>query len=458
MNGRAQPPSALSVSELSARVRHTLTQHVGRVVVFGELSNFKAYGPGGNWYFTLKDAGAQLKAVMFSRDRRFLKYRPQDGDEILVRGRIELYTPRGDVQVIVDRMEPLGAGRLQEQFEKLKAKLAAEGLFAQERKNPVPRVPRRIGIVTSPQAAALQDILRTLRLRDPTLAITLSPTRVQGEGAAREIAAAIDLLNRLGTVEVILLARGGGSIEDLWSFNEEVVARAIARSRIPIICGVGHETDVSIADFVADLRAPTPTGAAERAVPIRRDLEAATADLRGRLLGATGRSMQRRSRRIQELRQRLLSPQRRLELAAQRLDESRGRLGRAVVQGMERRHERLASARQRLQGRSPDRDLLLAHRRVDAARDRLAHAIVLDLRDRRRDLEGRRRQLALVGPLQSLERGYALAVGGDGALLRRASQVAPGDALIVRLHEGAVACTVNEVRDSDELDLLGRPR
>jgi len=458
VNGRPQPPSAVSVSELSARVRHTLTQHVGRVVVFGELSNFKAYGAGGNWYFTLKDAGAQIKAVMFSRDRRFLKYRPRDGDEILVRGRIELYTPRGDVQVIVDRMEPLGAGRLQEQFEKLKAKLASEGLFSRERKVPTPRVPRRIGIVTSRQAAALQDILRTLRLRDPTLSITLSPARVQGKGSASEIAAAIDLLNDLGTVEVILLARGGGSLEDLWSFNEEVVARAIARSRIPIICGVGHETDVSIADFVADLRAPTPTGAAERAVPIRRDLEAATADLRGRLVGATGRAMQRRSQRIQELRQRLLSPQRRLELAAQRLDESQGRLRRAVTQGMKRRHERLAGARQRLQVRSPDRDLALLHGRVAAARDRLSHAIVLDLRDRRRELEGRRRQLALVGPLQSLERGYALAVAGDGTLLRRASQLTQGDPITVRLHEGAVACTVQEVRSSDELDLLGRPR
>lgn len=458
MNGRATPPNGLSVSELSVRVRSALQERVGRVVVFGELSNFKAYGAGGNWYFTLKDAGAQIKGVMFSRDRRFLKYRPKDGDEVLVRGRVELYAPRGDVQIIVDRMEPLGAGRLQEEFERLKAQLAREGLFAPERKLPVPKVPRRIGIVTSRQAAALQDILRTLRLRDPTLAITLSPTRVQGEGAAREIAEAIDLLNRLGTVEVILLARGGGSLEDLWSFNEEVVARAIARSRIPIICGVGHETDVTIADFVSDLRAPTPTGAAERAVPQRRDLEAAASDLRGRLLGATGRSLERRNQRIAELRQRLLSPQRQLELASQRLDESRGRLSRAVLMGMDRRRERLAHASQRLAGRQPDRELLVARRRLDAARERLALAGMQDLRERRAALEARRRQLSLVGPLQSLERGYALAVGADGALLRRAGQVSAGDEVVVRLHQGALACTVAEVRDSEELDLLGRNR
>ena len=455
MNGR---PSALSVSELSARVRNALYERVGRVVVFGEISNFKAYGAGGNWYFTLKDAGAQLKAVMFSRDRRFLRYRPKDGDEILVRGRIDLYAPRGDVQVIVDRMEPLGAGRLQEQFEKLKKRLASEGLFSPERKRLIPRVPRRIGIVTSPQAAALQDILRTLRLRDPTLSVTLSPARVQGEGAAREIAEAIDLLNRLGLVEVILLARGGGSLEDLWSFNEEVVARAVARSRIPIICGVGHETDVTIADFVADLRAPTPPGAAERAVPIRRDLEAALQDLRGRLVGATGRGLARRNQRIEELRQRLLSPQRRLELASQRLDEARGRLERAATTGLALRRERLDGARQRLQARSPDRDVARARERLGAARERLAHAALVELRGRRASLEGARRQLSLVGPLQSLERGYALAVADSGALLRRADDVQPGDAVTVRLHEGALDCTVNEVRMTDALDLLGRRR
>lgn len=457
MNGRPQRGSALSVSELSARVRNALYERVGRVVVFGELSNFKAYGPGGNWYFTLKDAGAQMKGVMFSRDRRFLKYRPKDGDEILVRGRIDLYAPRGDVQVIVDRMEPLGAGRLQEQFEQLKRTLASEGLFAADRKKRVPAVPRRIGIVTSPQAAALQDILRTLRLRDPTLSVTLSPARVQGEGAAREIAAALDLLNRLGLVEVILLARGGGSLEDLWSFNEEVVARAIARSRIPIICGVGHETDVTIADFVADLRAPTPTGAAERAVPLRRELEAAVSDLRGRLIGATGRTLQRRSSRVEELRQRLLSPQRRLELASQRLDDARGRLLRATEVGMTLRRERVESARARLLSRTPDRDVKRAAERLAAVRERLSLATVQQLRARRTALEAQRRQLALVGPLQSLERGYALAVGPTGALLRSASEVSPGDGLTVRLHEGAVDCTVNEVRVG-ELDLLGRGR
>ncbi|MCO4770353.1 MAG: exodeoxyribonuclease VII large subunit [Deltaproteobacteria bacterium] len=458
MNGRPQPPSALSVSELSARVRNALYERVGRVVVFGELSNFKAYGQGGNWYFTLKDAGAQVKAVMFSRDRRFLKYRPKDGDEILVRGRVDLYAPRGDVQVIVDRMEPLGAGRLQEQFERLKAMLNAEGLFSAQRKKPVPRVPRRVGIVTSPQAAALQDILRTLRLRDPTLAVTLSPSRVQGEGAAREIAAALDLLNRLGDVEVILLARGGGSLEDLWSFNEEVVARAIARSRIPVICGVGHETDVTIADFVADLRAPTPTGAAERAVPQRRDLEAALGDLRGRLLGATGRTLQRRSQRVEELRKRLLSPQRRLELSAQRLDEARSRLGRATLTGLERRRERLENARRRLEARTPDRDVQRARERVAQLKERLGRAVVIDLGSRRVALDARRRQLGLVGPLQSLERGYALAVGDSGTLLRRASQVREGDAVTIRLHEGALDCTVVDVRDDDALDLLGRRR
>lgn len=455
MNDRPHP-NALSVSDLTGRIRDTLVRGVGRVVVYGEISNFKSYGSGGNWYFTLKDGGSQIRAVMFSRDRRFVRFRVQDGDAVLAFARVEVYQPRGDLQIIVDRVQPLGAGRLQEEFERLKARLASEGLFDAARKQRPPRVPRRIGIVTSPQAAALQDILRTLRLRDPTLAVTLSPARVQGDGAALEVAAALDLLNRLGEVEVILLARGGGSLEDLWAFNEEPVARAIARSRIPVICGVGHETDTTIADFVADLRAPTPTGAAERAVPLRRDLDAAVSDLRGRMIAATGRMLQRRSDRVDELRARLLSPQRRLELASQRLDEAEGRLQRAVEVGLERRRQRLAAARAGL--RDPRREVQQARDRVAVLRERLAQATVVDLRSRRRGLEAARRQLALVGPLQSLERGYALAVGEGGVLLRDAADSAPGDAVTVRLHRGALRCTVAEVRSGDGLDLLGRER
>ena len=455
---RPQPPvpGAVSIGELVATVRDTLVERIGWVTVWGEVSNFKAYGQG-NWYFTLKDADASLKAVMFSRDRRFMKYRPKDGDEVLVRGRVDVYTQRGDLQIIIERMKPLGAGQLQEQFERLKQRLRAEGLFDPARKRPLPVVPRRIGIVTSLQAAALQDMLRTLSLRDPTLAITIAPARVQGEGAGATIAAALDLLNRAADVDVILLGRGGGSLEDLWAFNEEIVARAVARSRIPIICGVGHETDTTIAEFVADLRAPTPTGAAERAVPVRRQLEATLADLRARLVTSGQRGLQRRLARTIELRQRLLSPRRRLDLASQRLDDARGRLDRALAAGLETRSQRLRGLLGRLEARDPRHELTAARARLASARDRLQQATVVDLRARRRLVEGRRRQLQLVGPLQSLERGYALA-SASGQLVRSPADVGVGDDLRVRLHGGALECRVLDVIEDPELDLLGRRR
>ncbi len=449
-------PGAVSISELSAAIRDAVIDNVGRVTAWGEVSNFKAYGRG-NWYFTLKDADAQLRAVMFARDRRFMKYRPKDGDEVLVRGRVEVYGARGDLQIIVERMKPLGAGQLQEQFEQLKRRLRSEGLFEPARKKPLPTVPRRIGIVTSPQAAALQDILRTLNLRDPTLAITLAPARVQGDGAGATIAAALDLLNRASDVEVILLGRGGGSLEDLWAFNEEVVARAVARSRIPIICGVGHETDVTIADFVADLRAPTPTGAAERAVRVRTDLEAGLAALRARLARGGRRSLERRLARTQELRQRLLSPRRRLELASQRLDDARGRLERALGAGVRARSERMRGLVSRLRARDPQADVVAARARLQVAGMRLRQAALVDLRTRRRAVDGKRRQLQLVGPLQSLERGYALA-STDAGLLRAPSDVRVGDEIQVRLHGGALRCNVSDVIEDPELDLLGRRR
>jgi len=449
-------PGAVSISELSAAIREALIDNGGRVTAWGEVSNFKAYGQG-NWYFTLKDADAQLRGVMFARDRRFMKYRPKDGDEVLVRGRVEVYGARGDLQIIVERMKPLGAGQLQEQFEQLKRRLRSEGLFDPTRKQPLPTVPRRIGIVTSPQAAALQDMLRTLNLRDPTLAITLAPARVQGEGAGATIAAALDLLNRASDVEVILLGRGGGSLEDLWAFNEEVVARAVARSRIPVICGVGHETDVTIADFVADLRAPTPTGAAERAVRVRTDLEAGLADLRARLARGGRRSLERRLARTQELRQRLLSPRRRLDLASQRLDDVRGRLERALGAGVRARSERMRGLVSRRRARDPQADLVTARARLQVAGERLRQAALVDLRARRRAVDGQRRQLQLVGPLQSLERGYALA-STDAGLLRAPSDVQVGDEIQVRLRGGALRCNVSDVIEDPELDLLGRRR
>ena len=406
------PRDVQTVSQLARRIRGVLDDSFSRVWVRGEISNLRRYGSG-HWYFTLKDEGGQLSAAMFARDNRRVRFAPADGDEVLLEGRVDLYQQRGNLQVVASWMEPLGAGRLQARFEELKARLQAEGLFDPDRKRPLPAVPRRIGIVTSAQAAALQDMLRTLAGRDPTLSITIAPARVQGEGAAAEIAGALELLQRCSDVEVILCGRGGGSLEDLWAFNEEVVARAIAACRIPVISGVGHEIDFSIADFVADARAATPTAAAELAVSPRADLEAAVQDLRRRLDAAWLRGRSWRRERLRGVTRRLPTPRRRLDVASQRLDD---------------------------------------------ATDRLHRALVASLRLRRSRLEAGRRALRALGPLESLGRGYAIVSTDGGEVLRDAGRVELGDSVHVRLNRGALECTVETVVVSQELDLRGRRR
>lgn len=455
-----EPADVHSVSQLARRVRSVLDGSFESVWVKGELSNYRSY-PSGHWYFTLKDNDAQLKAAMFGRDNRKVRFQPKDGDEVLVRGRVDLYSRRGDLQVVVEHMEPLGAGKLHQEFERLKQRLGEEGLFDAERKQELPRVPRRIGIVTSEKAAALQDMLRVLESRDPTLAITLAPARVQGDGAAETIAAALDLLNRASDVEVILCGRGGGSMEDLWAFNEEVVARAIARSRIPVISGVGHEIDFTIADFVADARAPTPTAAAELATPVRAELEAMVADRRQRLVLAQSRGLRRRRQRADELALRLQasSPRRRLDARAQRLDDASQRLGLAAQRGLAQRRERARVAGQRLTAASPAKRLAPLSRRLQDAGERLERALLVDLATRRDRLESGHRALSVLGPLQSLGRGYAIATSeGDGSVLRDAAEQAPGEQVRVRLSRGALRCTVEEVVVDADLDLRGRIR
>src|SRR5687768_13331508 len=256
---------SFTVSELTATIRGLLEDTIGEVLVEGEISNCRVWNTG-HMYFTLKDGDAQLRAVMFRTQLRYLKFKPEDGLHVVARGRLNVYAPKGEYQITCEHMEPHGRGALQLAFEQLKKKLAAEGLFDAARKRPLPALPRRIGIVTSLDGAALRDIIRVLRRRYPNAHLVLSPTRVQGEGAGREVAHAIRKIARIQGVDVVILARGGGSLEDLWAFNEEVLARVIAECPVPIISGVGHETDFTIADFVADLRAPTPSAAAELVV------------------------------------------------------------------------------------------------------------------------------------------------------------------------------------------------
>jgi len=330
-------PRALTVSELTDRIQGVLEVEFADVWVEGEVSNLKI-APSGHWYFSLKDDRAQVRAVVWKTDTRLIRFRPRDGMKVLARGQVRVYAPRGEYQISVQVLEPLGKGSLQQAFEELKERLGKEGLFDAARKRPLPMLPRRIGVVSSPTGAVVQDILRVLRARYVNLGVLLYPARVQGPEAAGEVAQGIRTLSRLGGLDVLIVARGGGSLEDLWAFNDEQVARALSSSKVPTICAVGHETDFTIADFVADLRAPTPSAAAERVVQAKEDLVAQIAALESRLLGATRLRFTRVRARVEAVTShRVFAAERgRLRSRAQRVDElfRRGETG--LVRGLER--------------------------------------------------------------------------------------------------------------------------
>ncbi|MBN1179637.1 MAG: exodeoxyribonuclease VII large subunit [Anaerolineae bacterium] len=392
-----------TVSQLVGRIRALVESDraLGDVWVEGEISNFSR-ASSGHCYFTIKDAGAELRGVMWRNTAHALRTLPRDGDHVLVHGYVGVYEQRGAIQLYVDHVEAAGAGRLYQEFERLKARLEAEGLFAPERKRPLPPFPHRIGIVTSPTAAALRDVLTVLSRRYPLAGVLLAPTRVQGEQAPPEIVDALVRLNERADVDVIIVARGGGSIEELWAFNDERVVRAIAGSRIPVICGVGHETDFSLADFAADLRAPTPSAAAELATPNLEDLRAQVTRLQSHLAGQMQVALDDRrwalDQKVQALK--LLSPQTQLVQARQRIDEWTGRATLALLHALRLRRERLAGLTGRLEG---------------------------------------------VSPLATLQRGYAIVRRrADEDVVTCVSHVAPGDALRIQVSDGTFDATVAE--------------
>lgn len=450
MNDTARRP-VRRVSELCRELKRTLADDFEDCWVEGELSGLRPHASG-HWYFTLKDGEAQLKAAMFARDNRRIRFAPRDGDQVLVRGRVDLYEPRGDLQLIVSHMEPRGQGALLAEFERLKARLAAEGLFAPERKRPLPFLPRRIGIVTSESGAALHDMLSVLGQRDPGLSITIAPARVQGAGAAASIAAALELLGAHGQVEVILCGRGGGSLEDLWAFNEEAVVRALAACPVPVISCVGHETDITLADFAADVRAPTPTAAAEMVVPDRAGLVVELTDLSERLDHAFRRATRLRRERVELLRARLLSPQRRLDRDQQRLDDLRERLQHAATRRLHDRSRRVENLGLRLGAQGPGRRILSEQQRSAALSSRLLPALLRTMGKRRASSEALRRQLLTLGPLASLERGYAIVRDQGGAVVRNASDLGVGQRIEVVLHRGSA---IAEVQSVEPLSRLG---
>jgi exodeoxyribonuclease VII large subunit len=437
------------VSELTENIGELLERAFPDVWIEGEVSNCHA-AQSGHIYFTLKDARSQIRCVCFRDQARMLKFRPEDGLHVTVRGSLGVYEPRGEYQIYVSVIEPVGAGALQIAFEQLKKKLQDEGLFDAARKRPLPVLPRCIGVITSPTGAAIRDILRVLKRRFANVHVQIYPVKVQGDGAAAEVAAGLRYFSRAKFADVVIVARGGGSLEDLWAFNEEIVARAIAASEVPVITGIGHEIDFTIADFVADLRAPTPSAAAEIVVQSRQEFERHIAACSRDLVKEIRYFLSQRRHRVRDLQTH--RGFRQLELLVRRrhqqLDELSSSLGMVL-------RLKLATARQRmtragaqiasfdLRGRAT-----ALRRRIEQRGEALRTAIDRALIAKRHRFEKLKLQLDERSPLQLLERGYAIAYDASGRALRSADQVAPGDDISVRLAKGLLDASVRRKRDS----------
>jgi exodeoxyribonuclease VII large subunit len=437
-------PRIFVVSELIRAARLMLESRFADVRVEGEISGLKRSGPG-HIYFCLKDQEAQLDCVMFSREAGRLRFRVDEGMAVRCRGRLTIYEGRGKFQMTVTDIEPTGAGALAVAFEQLKKKLAAEGLFDSARKRPLPFLPRRLGVVTSPAGAVIRDIIRVAHRRAP-VPILLAPTPVQGEGASLSIASALRRLGAVPDVDVIIVARGGGSLEDLWAFNEEPVARAIVASRVPVISAVGHETDFTIADFVADLRAPTPSAAAELALPVAADLRAELALLCRRAARATDGEMRGARLALERARARLGDPRRLLDTRRQRIDELAERALKQWRRLAAARHADLRAAEMRLNRAHPRRRIDAQRALLVALRQTLEASMKRAYDRRHRALEAATAKLDALSPLKVLDRGFSLTQGPDGHIVTRADQVRPGDAIKVRLREGELDASVQSGR------------
>ena len=433
-----------SVSELNSAIRAALERDFPDVWISGEISGVKL-ATSGHYYFTLKEREAQVRAVAFRSAHRYWKFKPQDGLAVLARGRIDVFEARGEYQLIVELLEPLGHGALQLAFEQLKKKLAEEGLFAPARKRPLPRYPRRIGIVTSPRGAVISDMVQILARRFPGLHIRVFPALVQGEGAVEEVCRGLDYFSRNPWAELVIVARGGGSLEDLWTFNEEAVARAIARSAVPVVSAVGHETDMTIADFVADLRAPTPSAAAEMIVCTRQELLDRIAGREQKLVHAVRYHLAAIARRWQQ--QAIDRPlgllHRALGRQAQRIDELEFRLRDLLRTRLERhaRTQRSLAARLRYFDLRPR--FAADRRRLDQAQAAAAQSMRSKLARRRSALERLTAKLSQLSPLLILDRGYAIVTNQSGAILKSSAAAPPASAIRVRLAQGRLDATVS---------------
>jgi exodeoxyribonuclease VII large subunit len=444
------------VSELVGQVRELIEQQYGDIWVEGEISNFRP-APSGHIYFTLKDADAQLPIVLFRRQALLLRLRPEDGLHVLVRGRVSIYEQRGQMQLVAETMEPVGVGSLQLAFEQLKQRLKAEGLFDAGRKQPLPAFPRTVGIVTSPAGAVIRDFLNIVARRHSGLNVLLVPVSVQGDQAPAEIEAAIAHLNNSGLVDLIVLARGGGSLEDLAAFNSERVARAIAASDLPIVSAVGHETDFTIADFVADLRAPTPSAAAELITEAQHKIAEYLAGQSHRLDRAVRFQLLQARQHLAHL------PISRAETRvsallhrrAQRLDELSGRLEDAIAGQLRRRQSQIAALCSTVLRHDPRQALAPARERLQTGLNHLHRGVERLLHAHNNTLAALNAQLHSLSPISVLDRGYALVLNGQGNVVRSTTQIVPGDPLVTRLANGSFTSRVEGTSRVESTQLAG---
>lgn len=432
----------LTVSQLTSLIRDILEENFQHVWVEGEVSNL-AMPSSGHFYFTLKDGGAQVRCVMFRASARALKFKIQNGMGLILRGRLGVYDQRGEYQLIVEYAEPKGIGALQLAFIQLKERLAKEGLFDESRKKALPMLPNCIGIVTSATGAAIHDMLKVLKRRYVNLEVMICPVRVQGEGASAEIAAAIRDLNSYRKVDIIIVGRGGGSLEDLWPFNEEVVARAIYDSRIPVVSAVGHEIDFTIADFVADLRAPTPSAAAELVVKNKSELTAEVDNLSRRLEFAVRQNIRQLWSGVEGLSRSVKDPSMFLGYLVQRVDDLYERLNRSLKVQVTQRRERLASLANHLRLTSPQVEMERCRERLLKLSARFETSTRKMLDENHEATAVLAARLQALSPLATLARGFAVARKlPDGPVIRESSQIVPGDRLDVTFHRGSAVCVV----------------
>jgi exodeoxyribonuclease VII large subunit len=433
----------MSVRELNLATKQLIEGGLPLLWVRGEISNFVS-ASSGHWYFSLKDEAAQVRCVMFRNKSQYLDFKPANGMQVEVLALATLYEARGDFQLTLEKMRPAGLGALYEAFERLKQKLESEGLFDAERKRDLPLLPRQIGIVTSPQAAALRDVLHTLANRMPNVPVLLYPTPVQGEGAAQKIAQAIKTASQRAECDVLIVCRGGGSIEDLWAFNEEVVARAIAGSHIPVVSGVGHETDFTIADFVADLRAVTPTAAAQAVLPDGRELKQRLAHQRQRLARAMARRFEQAMQQVDFCQRRLLHPARRIQMQTERLSGLQQRMQIAQTHVMKQQQWRWRALWQRVRGERPDL-ARLQEQQSDQVR-RLSASMQYALQRHSSRLLALHQHLQHLDPQQVLARGYSMVRDAQGDIVVDGGQLAQGETLDITFALGGATAVVEEKR------------